>query len=355
MEANNNERKIIDLYKVFRTLWAKRSLFYKVWVCTFVLSCIWILPQPRFYISEVKLAPEMSGEDVGGLSSIASSFGFNIGGLGGQDAIYPELYPDLFESPEFIVGLYGVKVTTKDGAVSTNYFDYMKKHQKQNWLTSPFRKAMKAVKSLFEDEDEASAGNGPGGVSAFRMSRKDYALMKGVMENITCAVDKKTSVITISVKDQDPLISATMADSVKSHLQDFIIRYRTSKVAEDVVHYQEMRDSAEHEFDVSMDAYSRFCDAHKNTILQSYQSERDKLENDLLLKQNSLTALETQLQATKVKLQQKTPAFTTLKSAIVPVKPDGPKRMLFVMAMLILASAATAAYVLRENTHNETA
>lgn len=350
METNNDERQIIDLYKVFRILWAKRSLFYKVWVCTFVLSCIWILPQPRYYVSEVKLAPEMSGEDVGGgLSSIASSFGFNIGGLGGQDAIYPELYPDLFESPEFVVGLFGIQVSTTDGELATNYFDYMKRHQKQNLLTKPFRMAMRSVKGMFEKEDDVPQGNGSGDISPFLMNRKDYNLMKTVMENISCAVDKKTSVITISVKDQDPLISATMADSVKRHLQDFIIRYRTSKVAEDVVHYQEMRDSAEHEFDIAMNAYSRFCDAHKNTILQSYQSERDKLENDLLLKQNSLTAMETQLQATKVKLQQKTPAFTTLKSAIVPVRPDGPKRMLFVMGMMILASVVTAVYVLREN------
>lgn len=349
MEASNNNRRVIDLKKIAGMLWAKKSLFVKVWVCTFILSCIWILPQPRYYISEVKLAPEMNGEDVGGgLSSLASSFGFNIGGLVGQDAIYPELYPDLFESPEFVVGLYSVKVITKDGDLTTNYFDYMKNHQKQNSLTKPFRMAMLKVKAFFEKEDNVPRGSGAGDISPFLMNKKDFMLMKIVMANISCTVDKKNSVITISVKDQDPLISATMADSVKSHLQEFIIRYRTSKVAEDVVHYQEMRDSAEHEYNLSMNAYSRFCDAHKNTILQSYQSERDKLENDLLLKQNSLTAMETQLQATKVKLQQKTPAFTTLKSAIVPIKPDGPKRMIFVAAMLVLSTFVTSVLVCKD-------
>ena len=88
-ERNKSDQKIIDLGKVFHALWAKKKLFFKVWLVTFILSCVWILPQPRYYTSEVKLAPEMNGEDVGGgLSSIASSFGFNIGGIGGQDAIY---------------------------------------------------------------------------------------------------------------------------------------------------------------------------------------------------------------------------------------------------------------------------
>lgn len=348
METQNNNQQIIDLGKVFRTLWEHRRRFYKVWVITFVLSCIWILPQPRFYTCDVKLAPEMNGEDVGsGLSSIASSFGFNLGGGGGQDAIYPELYPELFESPEFIVGLYNVQITTKDHELTTDYFTYMKKHQKKNPLTWPFVWTKSKISSLFEAEDPTPRGKGKGGINPFMMNRKDFILMSKIMKNITCMVDKKTSVITINVQDQDPLVCATMADSVKTHLQNFIIRYRTSKAAEDVVHYQQMRDSAEAEYNAAMQTYSRFCDTHNDIILQSFQSERDKLESELALKQNSLAAMETQLQTTKVKLQEKTPAFTTLKSATVPVKPAGPKRMLFVLGMMILATIANSIYVIR--------
>lgn len=341
--------KVIDLSKICRILWSKKKLFYKVWAITFVLSCIWILPQPRYYTCEVKLAPEMSGEDIGGgLSSIASSFGFNLGGVGGQDALYPELYPDLFESPEFIVGLYGIQVKTKEGDVSTNYFTYIKKHQKSNILLVPFVVARRWVNSLFEAKDETPRGTGNGDINPFMMNRDDYDLMEAIKGNISCSVDKKTNVITINVTDQDPLICATMADSVKAHLQSFIIRYRTSKVGEDVKHYQQMRDSAEHEYDMAMEAYSRYCDAHKDIILQSFQSERDKLESELALKQSSLSAIEAQLQATKVKLQEKTPAFTTLQSAIVPVKPAGPKRMLFVIGMLILATTIRAFLLIRK-------
>jgi uncharacterized protein involved in exopolysaccharide biosynthesis len=348
MEQKHNEH-VIDLREVGRTLWAKRRIFYKVWAWTFVLSCVWIFPQPRSYTCKVTLAPEMSGENVAdGLSSIASSFGFNIGGAAGQDAIYPELYPELFESPEFVVGLYGIDVTTKDGKISTDYFTYIKSHQKKNPLTWPFIFTLIKAKSLFETEDTTPSGSGKGGINPFMMSRRDYTLMLKIMQNINCSVDKKTSVITISVKDQDPLVCATMADSVKEHLQDFIIRYRTSKVKEDVAHYQQMRDSAEREYDAAIDAYSRFCDTHMDITLQTFQSERDKLENDLMLKQNSLGAMETQLQSTKVKLQEKTPAFTTLQSATVPVKPTAPKRMLFVLMMLFLASFVYAAWLCRK-------
>ena len=345
---HKEKQQVIDISKIARTLWSKKKQFLKVWAITFVLSCILILPQPRYYTCDVKLAPEMDGGDLGGgLSSIASSFGFNIGGAGGQDAIYPELYPELFESPEFIVGLYDIQVTTLEGDISTNYFMYIKNHQKQNLLMLPFNKTKKWVKSFFEEEDATLRGKGSD-INPFRMNKKDFDLMEEIMDNIKCSVDKKTSVITISVTDQDPLVCATMADSVKSHLQSFIIRYRTSKVSEDVAHYQQMRDSAEYEYNKAMKVYSDFCDTHKNVILQSFQSERDKLENELALRQSTLSAMAAQLQSTKVKMQEKTPAFTTLKSAIVPVKPAGPKRMLFVAGMLFLATVVYSIWLTRK-------
>ncbi len=349
METANNEQKSLDIAKIIRILWIKKKRFYKVWIWTFILSCIWIFPQPRYYSSQVTLAPEMNGEDGGGLSSIASSFGFNIGGMTGQDAIYPELYPDLFDSPEFIVSLYDIHIETKDGKISTDYYDYIKNHQKSNPITWPLVWVRRQITNLIEGDEANKQAATNADINPFMMSKKDFGFMQGIMDRINCSIDKKTSVISISVQDQDPLVCALMADSVKTHLQNFIIRYRTSKAKEDVAHYQQMRDSAEVAYLQAMDNYSRYCDSHMNTILQSFQSERDKLESELELKQNTLTAMETQLQTTKVKLQEKTPAFTTLKSAIVPIKPAGPKRMLFVLGMLILATTIRAYLLIRKD------
>ena len=206
---------------------------------------------------------------------------------------------------------------------------------------------MSWMKKQFEEPQPNVGGGAANKIDPFRMSREDYDIIMMIQEKIACDVDKKTDVITIKVQDQDALVCATLADSVRQRLQNFIIKYRTSKVGEDVAHYQEMRDSAEFEYNQAMEAYSRFCDTHKDIVLQRFQSERDKLENDLALKQTALGAMETQLQATKVRLQEKTPAFTLLQSAIVPVKPAGPKRMLFVICMLILATTIRAFLLIR--------
>ena len=45
----------------------------------------------------------------------------------------------------------------------------------------------------------------------------------------------------------------------------------------------------------------------------------------------------TQYQAAKAKVQERTPAFTVIKGAAMPIKPSGPKRMIFVLGMVVVA------------------
>lgn len=344
---NNREKDTIDLALIVRTLIEKRRKFYIMWPIVFVLSCIWVLPQPRYYRCEVSLAPEASGEDMaGGLSTLASNFGINLGG-GGSDAIYPMLYPDLMESNSFIVSLFSIKVKTDDGSINTDYYTYLTKHQKKNWLTQPFKDAKKAIVKLFSSKDKTSGGNRKE-IDAFRLSERDYKLVESVKNKISCDVDKKTDVVTITVQDQDCLVSAILADSVKQRLQDFIIEYRTSKARLDLNHYEGLAAEAKKEYDASIAKYSDYCDANQDIILQASISERDKLEADMQLKYNTYNALCTQVEATKAKMQERTPAFTTLKTASVPIKPAGPKRMIFVAGMLLFSTFVMALWLSRK-------
>lgn len=346
-KSNSNDAKVIDLGIIAKHLWSRRVTFVKVWVVTFALSCLWILPQPRYYQADLMLAPETGGEEMaGGVASLASSFGINLGGLSGSDAIYPMLYPNLFESPEFIVGLFDIQVKTLDGSVDVDYCTYLAKHQKKNWLTFPFKKFMRWVKTFFEDPSAIAGGKAH---NPFKMNKAEHDIMLAVQDKVKCRVDKKTDVISITVEDQDPLICATLADSVKSHLQRFIIKYRTQKACLDYEHYQNLADSAYVEYLLVKDKYVDYCDHHMEEVLQSSISERDQLENELQMKINTYQALKTQVQATKAKIQEKTPAFTTLKSPTVPVKPAGPKRMIFVALMIILSTMVVATTTIYKN------
>ena len=258
------------------------------------------------------------------------------------------LYPELVESNEFVIDLLGIKVTKLDKSLSTDYYTYMRKHQEKNPITAPFKYVMRKVTSCFKKNENTKGLRTGAQMDPFRMSERDSKLLDEIKSNISCDVDKKTEVITIKVEDQDPLICATMADSVRVHLQDFITRYRTNKARIDVEHYEKLAVKSKKEYEYCAQIYSAYCDANQDVMLQSFLSKRDELENEMQLKFNTYSAMRTQLEAMRAKLQEKTPAFTTLQCATVPVKPAGPKRIIFILGMCFLATFVTALWLARK-------
>ena len=89
------------------------------------------------------------------------------------------------------------------------------------------------------------------------------------------------------------------------------------------------------------------ADANTEVTLKSLELKLEDMENDLQLKFNAYSTLTTQMQAAKAKVQERTPAFTVIKGASVPIKPSGPKRMIFVAFILLLTFAGTSLYILR--------
>ena len=94
MEETKKKPEVIDLRVIAKKIWSNKKLFYRVLPIVFILSCIYIFSKPRYYTSDVKLAPEMENSSSGGtLGSIAASFGFDISDIQTSDAITPMLYP----------------------------------------------------------------------------------------------------------------------------------------------------------------------------------------------------------------------------------------------------------------------
>jgi uncharacterized protein involved in exopolysaccharide biosynthesis len=91
------------------------------------------------------------------------------------------------------------------------------------------------------------------------------------------------------------------------------------------------------------------ADASTNITLRSVELKLEDIENDMQLKLNAYTTLNNQLQAAKAKVQEHTPAFTVIKGASVPIKPAGPKRMFFVLGMLILSVIVVSVYLVRKD------
>lgn len=345
--VTEEETSSIDFGKIFKDLIHHRRLYFIVLPVAFILAAIYSLSLPNFYSCTVKLSPEMSrSRNAGGLASLASSFGVNLGSSGvGTEALFPTLYPDLVNSTDFKTSLFPVPVTIEgnkekgEADRTMSYYDYLENEQKAPWWS----KAKKAFFSIFKsDEPEA----GPEKVDPFRLTKKQTGIVKAINKNVVCDIDKKTMVITINVTDQDPVICATMADTVKNRLQDFITDYRTSKARVDLEYNKKITAETKARYERARQRYAEFVDANQDIILQTVRQRQTDLENEMQLQYNAYTQVAAQLLAAEAKVQEETPAFTTLQSATVPVLKAGPKRAQMCLIFVFLAFLGTTAWIL---------
>lgn len=350
MNKQQQEKQPIDFMALFRSLWKYRKLYYKVLGITFVLVLIYVFSIPKVYRCEVMLAPELSTTRTSNtLTSLARSFGMRLGNntMGGNsEALLPTLYPDLMNSVDFKTSLFDVQVCAKDSVKPKSYYDYLLNDQKRPWWSAIKSGIMGAVVGLFASEDTAEVSSVNKKVNPFRLTKKQTAIAKMIDKKVVCDVDQKTLVITIDVRDQDPVICATLADSVKERLQQFITDYRTNKARIDYEYNKKLCAESKVRYEKARQRYVEFADANQDVVLQSVRTRITDLENEMQLMFNAYQTYATQVQNSEAQVQQETPAFMTLQSATVPIKPAGPNKKKYLLVFLFLAFVATTTYVL---------
>ncbi len=347
--AEQEEESSIDFAHIFSVLRSHKKTYYKVLSITFVVGCILMLSVPNYYKCEVLLSPELStSRSSNSLSVLAQQFGMKMGtnAMTNTEALFPTLYPELMNSTDFKITLFPVMIHKKDSTRMMSYYDYLKNEQKVPWWSEAIKATFEGIGSLFpkkEVEEEE-----PDTLNPFMLTKKQASIVKMLEKKIVCDVDNKTMMITITVQDQDPLIAAVMADSVKSHLQEFITEYRTKKSRVDLEFNRKLYVEAKARYDKARQQYATFSDANQDMILQSARTKLIDLENDMQLKYNAYTTVSAQLTAAEAKVQEETPAFTTLQSATVPVRKAGPGRAKTVLVFLFLAFIITSVRILHK-------
>lgn len=334
MMMEDNKKIInIEIREVIRLLRKDRK---KICIYSFIAGLIGVIlafSTPKIYKSTVILAPEESGNSFSGsLSSLASLVGMNMKIGQSGDALYPEIYPELMNSTRFLLGLFPIKVTTLKTHETFAYQDYLQNHQQSAFYEYPTLWIGKLIEIMKSDERPTPNKK----TSYIQLSKKEEKIARIIKNNINCIIDKKTNVITIVVKDQDPLIAAIVADSVQKHLQQTITDYRTKKARVDLIYMEKLFQEALQQYQKARHKYAAYSDANRMAISQTVQSVIDDLESDMQLKYNIYQQVVEQMQLAKAKVQERTPAFTIIQDAVVPNRHSNLPKIITLIIWMIL-------------------
>ena len=347
MEDKEKKTGTLDFIGIALLLMKKWKLLLKACFIGGVISIIVAFSIPKEYTSKAVLAPEMtSGSGISGnLGSLASMAGIDLGGLsGGEDAVYPELYPQIISSTPFLTELMELPVETKDGKIKTDLYHYLRYKQRHPWWTVAVQAPIKLVKKMVSHNAVDTVIPRPSD-NPMLLSRSQQLVLKSLDKKINTSVDKGNNVITVGVTMQDPLIAAVVAQRVSDNLQHYVADYRSAKARKDLAYTQSLYDEAREKYFRAQQAYADYADKHQNMILLQYQIEQDRLQNEQELAFNVYNQLASQLELSRAKVAESTPVCVVMQPPYTPFKASSPKKMMMGILYVFLAFFGTAAWI----------
>ena len=328
----------IDLMDILRKIIGIRKTIYKAASIGLIIGVIIAICIPKQYTAEVTLSPEMSSNKGTGLSGLAASFlGSGVTMGDGTDALNASLSADIVSSTPFLLELSTMEIPASKG-VNMTLNTYLDEEYVPWWsYVIGFPSIIiDGAKSLFIEEDELVYSNRTN-KGVIELSQKESKKIEVLKNTITAIVDKKTSMTTVAVTLQNPKVAAVLADSVVKKLQEYIIDYRTTKAKEDCIYLEKLFKERQQEYYAAQKEYANYIDSHDNIILQSVRAEQERLQNDMSLAYQVYSQVANQLQVARAKVQEEKPVFAVVEPAVVPLKPSGISKKVYVLVFIFLS------------------
>jgi uncharacterized protein involved in exopolysaccharide biosynthesis len=314
----------IDFSAFFKIIWKE-----KVWVVLITLlfalgGIYYALTAREEFVSTGKILPEYQSK-AGGLSQfagLASLAGVDLSSAagGGSDAVRPDLYPDVLKSTPFFLELLKIKVRTKDN---------------KEMLFSQFYDTFVLDNKIEEKDTKIKFPTSNQYIAVSYQTEKN---LKDLRERISAVIDKKTGLITVTVKLPDPVVATLITDYGMNFLTNYITNYRTEKSKRDLNFLAERLDAAKGKYFNNQAKKAQYSDQYQLSMmkLQAADLQRERIESEYKISSNFYNTLLQKYEEAKLKVQQETPVIKVLEPPVVPNKRSEPKRTIIVLIATFL-------------------
>ncbi|GGD64638.1 chain-length determining protein [Emticicia aquatilis] len=314
----------IDFNALFKIIWKE-----KIWIILITLlfafaGIYYALTAREEFISTGKILPEYQSKagGLGQFAGLASLAGIDVSsaGGGGSDAIRPDLYPDVLKSTPFFLDLLKIKVKTKDNKEMT-FSQFYDTFVLDNKIEE------KNTKIKFPTSNQY--------IAVSYQTEKD---LKDLRERIGAVIDKKTGLITVTVKLPDPVVATIITDYSMNFLTNYITNYRTEKAKRDLNFLAERLDAAKGKYYTNQAKKAQYSDQYQLSMmkLQAADLQRERIESEYKISSTFYNTLLQKYEEAKLKLQQETPVLKVLEPPVVPNKRSEPKRTIVVLIATFL-------------------
>ena len=321
------EESSIDWQDLLSKAWKGKKFIITVTVVFMFLGLISALTMTRLYTSKVTLVPELGKSTSSSLSSLSSMLG--LGGMtmgSSADAYHVTVYPEVVASTPFVAKMFDMRVTDPKKGIDTTLIGYLTRERFS--IGNVIGYVTKPIFSLFSNKEEETKGNE---LNLFHLTKEQDRIVKTMNKAIQVDVDKKTGETTIQVTMDNPVIAATVADTVCKHLREYIVEYRTRKAREDLENYKKIADESYQRYLKASKAYAYYQDHNRGLILNAVISEGSRLSNELQIASQLYQQMKLQAEMARGKVIDEKPVFAIIQPATVPLLPQNSRAKVLII------------------------
>jgi uncharacterized protein YjbK len=325
-QAPYPEEDSIDFIAIAKTLWAgRKTIFISLGICT-VLGLAIALLTPKVYTVSTVMVPQMGNTAKGGLSSLASMAGIDMGMTESAD-VSPILYPKIVSSNPFMLELMNTPVHFSEVDTMVSVFTYFTEVAKPGLLGTVKKYTLGlpgVILGALIKPKEDLALPGEEGEKPIYLTKDQYELKNSLVKKISLQVDKKEGYLTLTVTMPEALAAAEVAQKAQALLQDYITRFKVEKSQAELDFIQQRYNQAKGEATREQYSVAADQDRFKNLVSQVPQVSTSRKQMDYAISNSVFQELAKQLEQAKIQVAKDTPVFTIVEPVAVPTEDAGP-------------------------------
>ena len=344
-----NQEDSIDIIALLQSIWKGKKLILKTGLVFMILGLFIAIFSQNEYTASTTIVPQSSSEKPGSsLGGLAALAGINLGSVGQQSSISPQLYPQILTNISFQKELLETLLTIEGQDNKITYKEYYTNVYSPSVLSSikKYTIGLPGVLIGLLKSDKNSNEKSKNNDSLPQITQDDKKLIELLLKQLSMVINDKDGYISLSTTMPEARAAAEFTQKAQELLEQYVIDFKIEKSSSELDFIKNRYQEKEQEFQKIQQKLAVYTDRNQNVNSARAKMELMLLQSEYDLAYGVYSELAKQLETQQLKVKEDTPIFTIIEPVFVPLEKTGPNRALIVIIYIFLGFVLSIGYLL---------
>ena len=344
-----NQEDSIDIIALLQSIWKGKKLILKTGLVFMILGLFIAIFSQNEYTASTTIVPQSSSEKSGGsLGGLAALAGINLGSVGQQSSISPQLYPQILTNISFQKELLETLITIEGQDNKITYKEYYTNVYSPSVLSSikKYTIGLPGVLIGLLKSDKNSNEKSKNNDSLPQITQDDKKLIELLLKQLSMVINDKDGYISLSTTMPEARAAAEFTQKAQELLEQYVIDFKIEKSSSELDFIKNRYQEKEQEFQKIQQKLAVYTDRNQNVNSARAKMELMLLQSEYDLAYGVYSELAKQLETQQLKVKEDTPIFTIIEPVFVPLEKTGPNRSLILIIYIFLGFVLSIGYLL---------